>query len=903
MASRLAGQVEPGSVLVTAAALRLVGGEFETAPAGSVRLRGAAGPVELYRVVRDTGRPNRVELTDPGNLSPLVGRDTEVGVLRDRWERAADGTGQVVLLAGDPGLGKSRLIRELREHVAGLHESGITGVVEWRCSAYHRNTGFYPAVEFLERLLRFNRPDGPADRHQRLAEHLAGLGIDAPDHVALLAALLGLSPDPRFPLPQLSPQRQRERTVDLLLGWLAAYAAGRPLLFVAEDLHWADPSTVELLARFVGESAGQAVLAVFTFRPEFRPPWPDPAHQTRIGLSKLTRRQIGELMARRLGRADVPAAIVEQVAARTDGVPLFVEEFATLVRETGLLDRPSDGESVELRVIPATLQDLLLARLDRLGSDPAVVQLAAAVGREFDHELMAAASDLPAPALTAELDKLVAAEVLFRKGRPPRCGYIFKHALIQDAAYGAILRGRRQEHHRRIAGVLERDFPATAETKPELLAHHWTAAGDVPQALHYWRAAGTQAQDRSAHVEAVRHLSRGLELVAGLPDGGERDGAELGLRVPLATSYLALRGYAAPEVEEQTVRARELCERLGPDAPLFPVMMTLWALRFIQGRNRLAADLSREVVALAAGRDDGHKAEAEWASGCTAWWAGRFADALAHAERGLRLWRHEASLGHARFTGQNSGPLLTAYTGLALWALGRGREGRDRLAASAALAEGLKHPFTLVATVFQQAHAGLLAGDWGSAAVAADRVLAVSDENGFAFYAGLARSLKGAALLLAGRPAEAVPLLEDGIARVEATGCEMVHQTTLAHLADALWACGRRDEARAALDRALALTTRDAERYVEAELLRRQALFLLDDGGDPAEVGRLLTQAREVAAAQGAKYFELRAAVALGRVRPAEARPLVAALVDGFAEADNSPDLAEARRFLVATGG
>ena len=906
-ASRVAGQVDPGAVLVTHAARRLVGGEFETAPAGAVKLRGSAGPVEVWRVVRDLGRPNRVELTDPGNLSPLVGRDTEVGVLRDRWERAADGAGQVVLLVGDPGLGKSRLIRELREHVAGGHESGFAGVVEWRCSAYHQNTGFYPAVEFLERLLRFGRSEGLTDRPGRLAEHLAGLGLDAPEHVALLAALLGLPPDPRYPLPPLTPQRQRERTVDLLLGWLAAYAGGRPLLFVAEDLHWADPSTVDLLSRFVGESGGQAVLAVLTTRPEFRPPWPDPAHQTRIGLSKLTRRQLGELIARRVGRADVPAGIVEQVAARTDGVPLFVEEFATLVQEAGLLDRPADGESVELRVVPATLQDLLLARLDRLGSDPAVVQLAAAVGREFDHELIAAASDLPAAALAAELDKLVGAEVLFRKGRLPRCGYIFKHALIQDAAYGAILRGRRQQYHRRIGEVFERDFPGTAETKPELLAHHWTAAGDTAKAMHYWRAAGTQAQERSAHVEAVRHLSRGQELVAGLPAGPDRDGAELGFRVPLATSYLALRGYASPEVEEQTVKARELCERLGPDAPLFPVMMTLWALRFIQGQNRLAADLSREVVALAAGRDDGHKAEAEWSACCTAWWAGRFADALAHGDRAIGLWQPEAGAAHARVTGQHSGPLATAYTGLALWCLGRGREARDRWAAGTALAERVKHPFTLAATIWQTGFGYALAGDAAGAAAVAERVMAVSEENGFAFWVGLGRSLKGAALVLAGRPAEAVPLLEDGIARVEATGCQMVHQNNLGWLADALWQTGRRAEAWAALDRALAVTGRDAERYVESELLRRKAQFLADEG-DAAEAERLLTEAKAVAAGQGARYFELRAAVALGRLwavagRAADARSLVAPLVAGFPDDKESADLIEARTFLVTLGG
>ena len=909
VASRIAGQADPGAVTVTDATHRLVRGFFETTPLGPQRVRGAARPVELYRVGREAAARNRVELTDPGNLTRLVGRDTELAILRDRWERAAEAGGQIVLLVGDAGLGKSRLIRELRERVAAGALGGPPGVVEWRCSAYHRDTGFFPAVEFLDRLLGGADAAAGAGRIDRLADHLATLGLGGGEPVALLAGLLGLPPDDRYPPPPLTPQRQKERTVDLLLDWLRAYAGGRPLLFVVEDLHWADPSTLDLLARFAEESDGRSpALAVFTFRPEFRPPWRDPAHQTRIALARLTRRQIGEMMAARLDRADVPAGVVAQVAARTDGVPLFVEEFTTLVRESGVLDRPlgvGDPESAELRVIPATLQDLLLARLDRMASDPTVVQLAAAIGREFDHELLAAAAGLPGPQLRAELDKLVRAELLFRKGRPPACSYIFKHALIQDAAYGSLLRTKRQEMHRRIAGVIEGSFPAVVAASPAVLARHWGEAGEPRAAARYWLTAGRQSAARFANAEAVDQFRRGLAAVAALPEGPDRDQLELDFQVPLATAITVARGWGAPEAEAVHRRAEELCRRIGPAAPLFHVTWGQWAWRLLRAELDEADRLARELWAQADRRGDpSYVVEACFAECCTGLFRGEFDRAVTHGRLGLKLYDRDRSVWHAGFTGQNAGCTVWAHFGWALWIAGYPDEALATGEAAGRLGRELKDRFSEAFGVYHhgcvQQHCRM--GD--ASRRSGEASVAIGTEQGYGIWVALGTLCQGSGLVLGGEDLDrGADLVRQGIHLFRQSGAELSLSHYFAVLAEAYRASGRTDEALAAVDTGLAHAARTNERFHEANLLRLRGDLLRDrDPGDPTAED-LFARAIEVAHRQQAKSWKLRAAISLARLwrdggKRDEARTLLADVYGRFTEGFQTPDLVDARELL-----
>jgi predicted ATPase len=898
VAARLAGQADPGAVVITSATRLLVQDFFDTSSIGVHRVRGAACPIDLFRVDREIGVRNRVDRVDPGNLTPLIGRDTELGVLRDRWELAGEGSGQIVLLVGDAGLGKSRLIRELRQLVAGELASGSPGVVEWRCSAYHQGTGFLPAVEFLERLLGFTRADDAESRPARLAAHLDPLALGGAENVAILSALLGI---PHPPLV-LTPQRLKERTVDLLIDWLRAFAGPNTLLFIVEDLHWADPSTLELLSRHAAESDAHPGLSVFTFRPEFRPPWRDPAHQTRIALNRLTKRQIGELMASRLGR-DVPPAVVTQVAARTDGVPLFVEEFAKLVQESGMLDRPPTGEteSKELRVIPATLQDLLLARLDRMDCDPEVVQLAAAIGREFDHELLAAASELKGPQLQAELDKLVEAELLFRKGRPPKCGYIFKHALIQDAAYGSLLRAKRQQFHRRIAEVLEREFSATATTRPEVLARHWTEAGETDQAIDYWLAAGRHAQAAFANAEALGHLARGLDLLETRTESPERDAKELEFQIPRSVVLMTARGYAHPDLEGIQNRARHLCERIGEDAPLFHVLWGIWALRLIRDEMDTALALADELLALATRRGDrGLQMEAWFSLAITRCYRGDFSGCRQACRRCEELEDVDVGVSHSKFTGQNAGMAYRCYAALSAWYLGYPDEALRRMPAAVGHARTVKHAFS---TAYALHHSGWLAyllrmPDEGIRF--GDRCVALSEDQGFAFWKSLGIVNRGTGHMVAGRPAQAHPLIEEGLGLYLATGSLKSLAEYHGFLAEIHRQAGRFSDAVREADAALAIAGRTNSRMHEAELHRVRGEALLGSSpGNAAEAEACFRRGLEVAARQQARSWELRGAVSLARLlRSPEAKDKLAAVLGSFTDGFDTPDLRDAKELL-----
>jgi class 3 adenylate cyclase/tetratricopeptide (TPR) repeat protein len=903
-AVRIDSVAEAGALLISAATQQRVRLLFECESLGERRIRGVAQPVELFKVLKEAASRNRVELVDPGNLTPLIGRDTELSILKDRWEQALEELGQIVLLIGDAGLGKSRLIRELREHVTRESDDEVA-IIELRCSQYHLNTGYFPMVEFLSRLLAFEG-QSPAERLETVVRYLTELKLDTPENVALLCGMLSVPTDERFPPLALSPQKLKERSEELLLNWLKRLEQARPVLFIVEDLHWVDPSTLELLERHVAQFESGRVLSVLTFRPEFETPWKSKPHQTQIALNRLTKRQIAEMMRKRSGRTDIPDVIVNQVVERTDGVPLFIEEFTSLIVESGLLDRDArgDGETPSLmQVIPATLHDLLLARLDRMASNRDVIQLAATIGREFRFELLAAASSLPPDDLRKELDKLIRAEILFQKGQGAEAAYIFKHALLQDAAYRSMLTKKRQASHQRIAEVMEERFPDVVATQPELLAQHFTEAAVLDKAIQYWMKAGQRSQDQCNNREAIHQFERGLSVVMSMPASPERDMLELGFKLPLSAVLMGLKGYAAPEVEPVQNRCIEICRAIGGPS-LFAVLAANWEWLFIRGRFKDSHPRGPELVKLAEElKGPGLLAEAYWPSGCTAFYGGNYTESCRCAELGTRYHDRDASIEFTKTTQQNSGPLNLSYHGMALWHLGFADQGFARHREALRMAEGLNHLFSLQMNLWK------IAQTYGFAAMPhetidyAKRCKKIADEQGFAFWVALAIGEEGIGFKYLGRFKESVESLRTALAQLEATGSFIIFPKYRSHLAESLWQSGQRDAAQQQLDQAFA-DQLQGEYMMHAELLRVRGDFARDSN-DLAAAESSYREAIAVAQQQGTKMNELRATLHLARLdqsrgNPAAARERLEPLYNWFTEGFDMPDLKAAKSLLAS---
>jgi predicted ATPase len=636
IAARVQGIAEPNTVVISAATSRLVQGLFECQDRGPQELKGVSNPVPVYRVLRESEAQNRFEVAVSTGLTLLVGREEELGLLRRRWEQAKAGEGQAVLLSGEPGIGKSRLVQTLKEYVSA---EGTTRI-EFRCSPYHQNSAFYPILEHVQRFLQFAPHDPPQAKLSKLQQALARYRFSQADTLPLLAALLSL-PHPEGCAPlTFSPQKQKQKTQEALVAWMMEEAEKAAVFCAWEDLHWADPSSLEVLTLLLEQIPTTRLFTVLTFRPEFTPPWGARSYLTSLTLSRLDRPHVETMVEQVTGGKALPPEVVQQIVAKTDGVPLFVEELSKMVVESGLV-REAAGH-YELAgplpplAIPSTLQDSLMARLDRLAPVREIAQLGATLGREFSYELLYAVSSLDEGTLQQGLRQLVEVELVYQRGLPPQATYLFKHALIQDAAYQALLKSTRQQSHRQIAQVLAGRFPETVETQPELVAHHYTEAGLIAQAIPYWQRAGERAVARSTNIEAVRHFTKGLELLKTLPDTPERTQQELTLQIALGAPLMATKGFAAPEVERAYARAQELCQQVGETPQLFRVLSGLWFFYLARAELQTAHELAEQLLSLAQSvQDPAFLVEAHRALGMTLWHLGEFASAQKHCEQGI----------------------------------------------------------------------------------------------------------------------------------------------------------------------------------------------------------------------------------------------------------------------------
>ncbi len=676
LAARLQSIAKPDTVVISEGTRRLLGHLFELEDLGTRDLKGIAAPVQVWAVLRPSSSTSRFEALHPSGMTTLVGREEEYELLRRRWSKAKEGEGQAVLLSGEAGIGKSHLTVAFTERLKGERFLRIRCF----CSPQHTNSALYPIIDHVERSAGFSRDDALQAKLDKLDVLLRQSWSSAEDS-ALFADMLSLPHDGRYPVVELAPRQRRQTTMDALVRQVDIMSSSGPLLVIFEDAHWADPTSMELMGRLASHIASHRVLMVISFRPEFEAPWIEQAHVTALTLNRLAPRDVDVMIDQIVGNSPLPAAVRQDIIERTDGIPLFVEEMTKAVLETGSEDearRIAASVPSSAMAVPASLHASLMARLDRLGGSKELAQIGAAIGREFSHELLVAVAGRPEAKLEMQLDRLIRAGLLFRQGAPPDATYLFKHALVQDAAYSLLLREPRRHLHARIAETLESKFSEIAESKPELLARHCAEAGDIEKAAALWGKAGRRSAERSALVEATQQLRRALDLIATLPITPALRRDEIKLQVELITPLLHLRGYAAPETRAAVDRARLLIERaeaLGepPEDPLllFSVLYGLWVANLVGFNCEVMQELAVQFLALAEAQSaTGPLMIAHRQMGLSLLHTGDIAGGRAHLDRAIAFYNPAEHRHLATRFGQDVGASSLAWRSLALLLLG-----------------------------------------------------------------------------------------------------------------------------------------------------------------------------------------------------------------------------------------
>jgi TOMM system kinase/cyclase fusion protein len=908
VATQLLSVAEPNTVVISSATYQLVEGLFEYHYLGLHTLKGFSTPLDVYRVLHESGIQSRFDVAITKGLTPLVGREREVGLLLERWEQVKERRGQVVLINGEPGIGKSRLVQALKEQLTERPHVKI----EIHCSPYYQNSALYPVINHLERLMRFKREDSPEEKLEKLERALVGAGFKpAPTQELgpLFASLLSMPLSKDYSPLNSTPQRQKQKILETLLSWLLKDAEKQPVLFIVEDLQWIDPSTLEFLNLVMDKSLTSRILILLTFRPDFHPPWTSRVHLTQITLNRLAQKQVEYMIERLVGGKSLPTEVLRRLIAKTDGIPLFVEELTKMVLESGLL-REEDGQykltaPLPFLTIPASLQDSLMARLDRLGTVKEVAQLGATLGREFTYELLQSVSSLDEATLKRGLNRLVEAELLYQSGTIPQAKYSFKHALIQEAAYQSLLKSKRQQYHKRIAKVVEEQFPETTETQPELLAHHYTEAVLIEQAIPYWQKAGERARQRSANMETIGHLTKGLELLSILPDTPERNQKELSLQTTLGPALIAIKGYAAPEVEKAYARAHELCCQMGETPQIFPVLSGLRGFYVVRAEYGAARELGEQLLCLAQRQQDtAFLLEAHRNLGSALVWLGELVPAQAHLEQGIALYDRQQHRSHIFLYGQDPGVASLAYLSWILLLLGYPDQALKTIHEALTLARELSHPYSLAYALHFVPGIHQFLREELTAQGCAEELITLSSEQGFAYWLGWGKILRGWALAQQGKAEEGITQMHQGLTAHRATGARLALSHFLALLSEAYGKVGQAEKGLAILAEGLAVVRNTGERFYEVEIYRLKGeLILALSQENQSEAERCFRQAIDIARHQSAKFLELRAVISLSRLwkkqgKKEEAQEMLAEIYGWFTEGFNTADLIDAKALL-----
>jgi class 3 adenylate cyclase/predicted ATPase len=909
LAARLQSIAEPNTVVIAESTRKLLGNLFDLQDLGAQDLKGISGQVRAWAVMRPSSEESRFEALHASGLIELVGREEELEILLRRWSRAKSGDGQVVLLSGEPGIGKSRLTAALLERVASEPHTRL----RYFCSPQYTDSALHPIISQVERAAGFTHADTGEMKLDKLDAVLALSSISKQD-AALFAEMLSLPNDGRYPALELTPQQLRQKTLEALFAQVETFARKSPVIMIFEDTHWADPTSLEAIGRAVGRIATLSVLVLITFRPEFEPLWIGQPHVTAVTINRLTRREVEAMIDRIIGNKRLPADVREDIVERTDGVPLFVEEMTKAVMET---ESQSAAERVAAATpssaaVPATLHASLMARLDRLGPAKEVTQIGAAIGREFSHALLAGVTGRREAELEAALEHIVAAGLLLRQGIPPYATYLFKHALVQDAAYGTLLREPRRALHARITETLESSFAEIAESQPEILARHCSEAGLIEKAAGLWGKAGQRSLARSALVEAAEQLTRALAQMATLPSTPALRGEEIKLQVALITPLMHVKGYAAPETKAAVERARlliEQAETLGELAEdpllLLSVLFGAWVANCLAFNGEICCSFAAHAQALAEKQRAtvpliiGHRMMAS-----SLLFMGDIEESRRYYDQAIALYDPAAHRSLATRFGQDARVSILSLRSLALWLLGYPEAALADADGALRDAREIGHAATLMFALNEVAYTYMDCGKYSAANALVDELVALANEKGALFWKMAGMMAKGSIMLLTGKASNAVQMITSGLTAYKSTGATLFVPRHFTKLAMACGELGQFDDARCRIGEAITAIETTGERWSEAEAHRVAGeIARKSPQPDVAKVEAYFERALTVARAQQGKSWELRAAMSMARLwrdqgKREEARDLLAPVYGWFTEGFDTLDLKEAKALL-----
>jgi predicted ATPase/class 3 adenylate cyclase len=908
LAARIQAVASPDSVVVAELTRRLAGVAFDYQDLGPHELKGIPDAARLWRVTGESGTRGRFDSRVVKGLTPFVGRAEEIGLLQRRWDYAKEGDGQLVLLSAPAGFGKSRMTEAFREH---LGVSSLT-YLKYLGSPFHVNSPFYPFIKQLEWAPGIVRTDTGARKLDKLEGILQGSAETRVEAAPLLATLLSIPFGERYPPLQINELVQKQRTMEILEEQLVLLSNRGPVLVVFEDAHWIDPTSLELMNKVIRRVADLPVMIIVTYRPEFTPPWLDLGHATVLKLNLLGRSQVVDLIHKAAGGKTLPEAIAEQIAAKSQGVPLYIEEITRSILESGDLEDFGDRyvlrQSIREFTIPSTLQDSLIARLDRLGSAKDVVLTASIIGREFSYELIEAVSSVSQATLLADLGRLVQSDLLGQRGVPPQSRYIFKHALIRDAAYQSVLKAKKRELHQRIAEVLTTRFPEVVETEPELLAHHYTEANVVDRALEYWRQAAERAMARMAHAEALGHVDEAKKLVATLPVGNEQDEWELALLVIEGPLQMTLHGWESPQANRVYEAARVVAERLKRPAELFPALWGLWLGAHTSGQHAHAHELYRELFDLLKQTNDPEYVVQANHAGCTQMLAeGLPHEALGHIEQLLNNYRFDLHHNLALMYGAHDpGCCGLSNRAFILTMLGHLDQADAESAKALELSERVGHKPSVAHTCQFRAEYDIILNRPEKAEAYLDTCISLSEKYSLAAYHNAADLMQGFVRVVRGDVETGVRQAEAALETLKSVPSRKFHlPIRMSIVGRAKAAAGDIAGALAIFESALDATSSTGEIWYEPETLRLKAEMLLAlPEPRTSEAELCLAAAISSAQKQDAKFWELRAATVLAGLRArqgrrAEARDLLAPVFGWFTEGLDTADVKAAAALLT----
>ncbi len=910
LAARLQGVAEPNSVVIAESTRKLVGNLFELEDLGVKDLKGIAGPAQAWAVLRQSSVEGRFEAMHSAGLTDLVGREEELELLLRRWSKAKTGEGQVVLLSGEAGIGKSRLTAALLERLSPEPHTRL----RYFCSPQHTDSAFYPIIGQMERAAGFKIDDTSQAKLDKLDAVLAQSSTP-PQDAALIAEMLSLPNDGRYVTPELTPQQRRQKTLEALTVQMEALSRSNPLLMIFEDAHWIDPTSLEALGRSVDRVRTLRVFLIITYRPEFEPPWVGRPQVAALTINRLGEREIGAMIDGVVGNKPLSANIRQEIVERTDGIPLFVEEMTKAVLEADgqeAAERAVGATPSQSVAVPASLHASLMARLDRLGSAKEVAQIGAVIGREFSHALLAVVSRKEEADLQLALGSLIAAGLLFRQGAPPHATYLFKHALVQDAAYGTLLREPRRALHSRIAETLESQFTEIAENQPELLARHYTDGGQIDRAARMWGKAGQRSLERSALIEAVEQLKRATTQIATLPAAPAQRREEIKLQVALANALMHTKGYAALETKAALDQARSLIKRaealgetLEDPLQLFSVLYGFWVANYVAFNGGVVCELAAQFLGFAEKQAAtvplmvGHRL-----MGISLLFTGDFEQARKHLDQALALYDPAAHRPLATRFGQDVRVAILTWRSLALCLLGYLEAARSDTVLAIKDAREIGQAATLMYALNNTTYSQICCGDHVRANAQSNEVVALADEKGAALWKALGMLSQGCVFALNGKAADAVQIITTGITARQLTGTTVFAPFSLSYLATAHAQNLQFHEAWRCIGEALTVAQATKETWFEAELHRVAGeIALLSRQPDAAKAEAYFERALAVARQQQAKSWELRAAMSMARLwrdqgKRQQAHELLAPVYGWFTEGFDTLDLKEAKALL-----